>query len=88
MDTSFPTIRNYTIYGVLRLKSGDIIIKLDYGVLRYYINVTKNRLEFVVRIDHQSEVQCYLDPKKGVLYSTPNINNLRKFYLVCFNLKL
>lgn len=88
VDTSFFKVRNYSIRGVLRLKCGDLIIKLDYGVLRFYLNITKNRLEFVVRIDHPSEVQCYLNPKKGVLYSTPNINFLRKFYLVSFNLKL
>jgi hypothetical protein len=88
IETEFPTIRDYKVYDLIRLRCGDIIIKFDFGVLRYYLNLTKNRVEFVIRIDHPSEIQCYLDPKKGVLYSTPNINYLKKFYLLSFSLEL
>lgn len=63
-------------------------MKADLGVMRYYLNITKNCLDFVVRLDHASEVQPYFDTSKGILYSTPNINHLKKFYLLSLNVSL
>lgn len=88
IDTTFPSIKGLTIYDIIRLKKGDIILKADLGVMRYYLNVTKNCLEFVVRLDHPSEVQPFFDTQKNILYSTPNINHLKKFYLLSLNVPL
>ena len=56
IDTTFGGVKGFTLYDIIRLKKGDIILKIDLGVMRYYLNLTKNVLEFIVRLDHPSEV--------------------------------
>jgi hypothetical protein len=64
---------------VIRLKGGNFLISFSYEILKIYWNVTKERIDNVFRIDHPSEVPSFL--KKNILYSSPNINHLMKFYM-------
>lgn len=68
---------------VVRLKNGNILIKLDYQLLKIYWNITKEVIEKVVRIDYPCEVPPYL--KGQYLHTFPNINFQKKFYLKKFS---
>ena len=85
IDTRFKGMTEGECYDVIRLKKGDIVIKLDYSILRLYYNITKKRLELVVRLDLPSEISTYFDGH--CLYETPNINQLRRFYLKVFDVE-
>jgi hypothetical protein len=70
---------------VTRLKNGNFMIKFEYQILKIYWNLTKERIEKVLRIEHPSEVPQFLQGQ--ILHSCPNINHLKKFYLKKFNLE-
>ena len=85
VDTNFKGMTGAECYDIARLKKGDILVKLDYNILRLYYNITQKRLELVVRLDLPSEITPFYNGFN--LYETPNINQLRRFYLKIFDMK-